>query len=586
MESASAEDISLSLQRFGVVDYVVFLVMLGMCSAIGVYYGFFAGKVTADEYLMGSRTMKTFPVAMSLIASMFSGITLLGFPTEIYLHGIRYAFTCLAVVLMGVVACVAYLPVLHGLRLTSVYEYLELRFSKSARIFGSLLFLISMITWQPMVMYVPALAFNHVSGVNVHIITPVVCIVCTFYTCIGGLKGVVWTDVLQTIIMFVSMLLVVIKGTMDIGGADVVWQRNLDSGRIEGPDLSMDPTERHSLMVLLLGGVFGWLYGSSVSQNMSQRFLSLPTMKHASIAMLIYVVGGVILLNICFYSGLLIYATYHDCDPLTTQLAKAKDQLFPLMVMKTLGEFPGMPGCFVAAVFSAALSTLSTALNSMAAVILEDFFKTFRSKPLTERQSSILMKTVVIVMGAVCVALVLVVEQLGHLFQVYTSFGSITYGPSLGIFSAGLFLPWVNTKGVLVGGATGLIFMLWIILGSQFVIAAGGITFETKPLTVDGCTYNFTLKNITTAAHTDSDVFYLYRLSYQWYTLLGCTVTMLVSLVVSFLTGANDARSIDHRLLSPVIRWFLPSQKPDKGYESVELHVIANTEREGTKKGT
>lgn len=105
-------------------------------------------------------------------------------------------------------------------------------------------------------------------------------------------------------------------------------------------------------------------------------------------ALWFFIVGVLLLLGLCCYSGLLIYATFFDCDPLTTKLAKAKDQLLPLLVMETLGDFPGFPGMFVAGVFSAALSSLSTGLNSMSAVMLEDFCKPFLNKPLTDKQTS------------------------------------------------------------------------------------------------------------------------------------------------------------------------------------------------------
>lgn len=75
-----------------------------------------------------------------------------------------------------------------------------------------------------------------VTGVNIHLVTPVVCIVCIFYTCVGGMKAVVWTDVVQTWLMFGSMLVVIIKGTIDVGGLDVVIDRAMDSGRIEAPE--------------------------------------------------------------------------------------------------------------------------------------------------------------------------------------------------------------------------------------------------------------------------------------------------------------------------------------------------------------
>lgn len=129
------------------------------------------------------------------------------------------------------------------------------------------------------------------------------------------------------------------------------------------------------------------------------------------------------------------------------QLAKAKDQLVPLMVMDTLKFLPGMSGLFVAGVFSAALSSLSTGLNSLSAVILEDYVKPCRKNRLSERQTAIIMRLSVLLLGALCVALVFVIEQLGHaVLQLSMTLGSVTSGPLLALFLMGLLLPWINSK--------------------------------------------------------------------------------------------------------------------------------------------
>ncbi|XP_069696484.1 sodium-coupled monocarboxylate transporter 1-like isoform X2 [Periplaneta americana] len=565
MSKASLEDVGLSLRRFGFVDYIVFVFMLLICAVIGVYYGFCAGKVTAAEYLMGGRNMQTFPVAMSLIASFISGITLLGTPTEIYLYGTQYLYIAGGIIGMAVIMGSAYLPVFHNLQLTSTYEYLERRFDKNVRLFGSFLFTVTIITWLPIVIYVPALAFNQVTGINVHIITPAVCIVCIFYTCVGGLKAVVWTDVVQTIIMCGAIVLVVIKGTMDIGGLNVVWERNYVTGRIESPNWDINPFTRHTVWVLVVGGCVHWLQGSAINQYQLQRYLALPTLNSAKHALWTFVVGSLGIILLCSYSGLLIYATYYDCDPLTTKLASAKDQLLPLLVMDTLKGIPGLPGLFVAGVFSAALSSMSTGLNSMAAVVLEDFYKTWFLHQLSPRQTDILMKSVVVILGTICVALVFVVEHLGSVLQMSMSLSGVTHGSSLGIFSMGLFFPWVNSKCVLFGGISAMAFMSWVSLGTQAALAAGDITFETKPLSVEGCSYDFvTPASIvinSTIEDSTKEVFVLYRISYLWYTLLGTVVSMTVGLVASFITGPKDPASVDPMLLSPVIRRFLPKKQ-------------------------
>ncbi|XP_039303169.1 sodium-coupled monocarboxylate transporter 1 isoform X3 [Solenopsis invicta] len=560
-EIPTVQEISQSMQNFGVPDYTVFTGMLIICGIVGIYFGFVKKSSGEDEYLVGGRNMKTFPVSLSLLASFISGISLLGTPTEIYVHGISYLYICCAIIFVSLVTYIVYLPVFHELKLTSTYEYLEKRFDKRIRLLGSVLFAISIITWLPIVIYVPALAFNQVTGVNVHIVTPFVCIVCIFYTCVGGLKAVVWTDFFQTFIMFGSMLLIIIKGTADIGGLSLVIRRNLDSGRIEFPT-----------------------------------------------ALWIFMVGVTLLICLCGYAGMLIYAWYHECDPLTTKLARAKDQLLPLLVMNVLGEFPGLPGLFVAGVFSAALrlhashrvlhllrlqvsasanlytssatreSSLSTGLNSMAAVVLEDFVKPFTKTPFTRRGADIFMKLTVVVLGAICVALVFVVEQAGtHMLQLSITLGSITNGPSFGIFNMGILLPWINGKGALIGGIVGLGFMGWLGLSAEAAITSGKIKFDMKPVTTEGCTYSFSqVENLLLSVPPDSildDVeetsWALYRISYLWYTMAGALVTMGVGLIVTLITS-EDIEKLDPMLVAPFVRKYLKTSRKDIALEELQ----------------
>lgn len=433
-------------------------------------------------------------------------------------------------------------------------------------------------TWLPIVIYVPALAFNQVTGVNVHIVTPFVCIVCIFYTCVGGLRAVVWTDFIQAFIMFGSMLLIVIKGTVDLGGLSVVLRRNLDSGRLELPTFVFYKYQisiHIILWSLVIGGFVHWLQISAINQNMIQRYLALPSLNSARRALWFFIFGVLVLMGTCGYAGMLIYAWYHECDPLTTKLAGTKDQLLPLLVMNVLGDYPGLPGLFVAGVFSAALSSLSTGLNSMAAVVLEDFIKPFRKTGFTPRVADILMKLTVVILGATCVALVFVVEKTGsHVLQLTVSLSSITSGPSLGIFSMGVLLPWINAKGALIGGLTGLGFMGWVGLSAEAAIASGRMKFDEKPVTTEGCTYSFPqVENLMLLIPPDtilnekggeifSEPWALFRISYLWYTVTGALVTMSIGLVVSIISS-EDVDKLDPMLLAPFIRKFLRSSNKD-----------------------
>ncbi|XP_011139462.1 sodium-coupled monocarboxylate transporter 1 [Harpegnathos saltator] len=583
-EIPTVQEVSKSMQNFNMPDYTVFAAMLIACGAIGVYFGFVKKSSGEDEYLVGGRNMKTLPVSFSLIASFVSGISLLGMPTEIYVHGTSYLFVVSGIALVGLTMSNVYLPVFHELKLTSTYEYLERRFDKKIRLLGSVLFSIGIMTWLPIVIYVPALAFNQVTGVNVHIVTPFVCIVCIFYTCVGGLKAVVWTDFIQAFIMFGSMLLIIIKGTCDLGGLSLVIRRNLESGRLEFPSTDWNPLTRHTIWSLFIGGFVHWLQISGINQNMIQRYLALPSLQSARRALWYFIAGILAIIGICGYAGLLIYAWYHECDPLTTKLARAKDQLLPLLVMNVLGELPGLPGLFMAGVFSAALSSLSTGLNSMAAVVLEDFVKPFIKTPFTRKSTDIFLKLTVVVLGVICVALVFVVEKTDtHVLQLSISLSAMTTGPTLAIFSMGILLPWVNARGALVGGLAGLGFMGWLGLSAGAAIATGKIKFEEKPVTIEGCTYSFPqVENLLLFVPPDSTLnessaeepWVVFRLSYLWYTTIGVLVTMSISLIVTLVTS-QDIEKLDPMLLAPFMRKYFKTA--DGNVTTEKFHQIEIT---------
>ncbi|XP_050341243.1 sodium-coupled monocarboxylate transporter 1 isoform X2 [Bactrocera neohumeralis] len=346
IKAMNVTELSSSLQHFGVLDYFVFVLMLSVCAIIGLYFGFIENKKKqsdneqrrgseALEYLVGGRKMKVFPVALSLVASFVSGISLLGTSTEIYVYGTQYAFILITLVISGIISWYVFLPVFCNLQLTSTYEYFEMRFGREVRYFGSVLFIVNMILWLPVAVYVPALTFNQVSGIDTHIVTPIVCLICTFYTCVGGLKAVIWTDVVQSFIMYGSIVTICIKGTLDVGGLDVVLQRNRESGRLNMPDWTWDPTVRLSMLAVFVGGSLHKIQSSAVNQICIQRYLSLPSLQKAKHTVVLFNILLIFLMLCCCYMGLLAYASYYDCDPISTKLAAASDQLPTLHVMKT-----------------------------------------------------------------------------------------------------------------------------------------------------------------------------------------------------------------------------------------------------------
>merc|ERR1719193_1988205 len=365
--------------------------MLLVSAAIGVYF-WWKGQKNTEEFLMASRSMGTIPMTMSLVASFMSAITLLGTPAELYVSGTQYVALVLAYpFVMGATAHM-FLPVYEALQVTTSYEYLELRFHKSVRILAGVCFTLQMVLYMAIVVYAPALALSQVTGFDLDIACAVIFIVCIFYTAIGGIKAVMWTDTFQALCMFGSFLAIIIKGNSDAGGASVVFDRNYQSGRVELFNFKADMRNRHTVWSLIIGGFSTWVSVYGINQTQVQRYLTVKKSSQAVKAIWLNVLGIGSLLLICAYAGLVVFAFYHDCDPITTKQVLKKDQLFPLFVMQVMGDFPGVPGLFVAGVFSGALSTVSSGLNSLGAVFLRDILEDGCSVRLSEARALILSK--------------------------------------------------------------------------------------------------------------------------------------------------------------------------------------------------
>uniref|UniRef100_A0A1I8QE71 Sodium/solute symporter n=1 Tax=Stomoxys calcitrans TaxID=35570 RepID=A0A1I8QE71_STOCA len=380
-----------------------------------------------------------------------------------------------------------------------------------------------------------------------------------------------------------AIICVVVKGTIDVGGLGVVLERNWMTGRIEYPELTWDPTTRVSLLSIMLGTTFYYTQVNCGNQVIVQRYLALPSVKQAKKACLNYIIGIITINILCIYNGLLIFAKYYDCDPLTTKLAKAKDQMVPLMVMETLQFLPGMAGLFVAGVFSAALSSLSTGLNSLAAVFLEDYIKPYRNEPLTERQTAWILRSTVVFIGVLSVVLVFGIQFLGHnVIQLWTTLVSVTGGPLLSLFLMGLLMPWFNSKSAVSGCLVAFATMTWICVKCQVALATGELEYPEKPLSTEGCTYDFepvtkTLAN-STLIDKGSKTFaqYIYQMSFLLYAAAGCLTSIVVAHLASLVFGRNDPSKMNRRLFSPFIRKFIKfedyeSVNEKDEYEKVEL---------------
>ncbi|CAB3364431.1 Hypothetical predicted protein [Cloeon dipterum] len=502
--------------------------MLILSTLVGIYFGVSKKQDSAKEYLMGGKSMGMIPVAISCVASFVSGITVLGVPTETYLHGTQYSAAAISFILIGWTTVKFFIPIYSKLEISSSYEYLELRFDSRVRRMCSFMYLMALMFYIPVVVYVAALAFSQVAGIDVYLVTPITCLVCIFYTTMGGMRAVVWTDALQTVVMVAAIIFVMVQGAAKLGGWSSVWEIN------------------------------------EIGQSFVQRYLSVPDQKTAVKTVWLFVFGLAVTLLLSVANGLLVYASYSGCDPVLSQRVSKPDQLLPLLVMDVAGHIPGFVGLFVAGVFSAALSSMSTSLNSLSGILVTDFLSGVLSPKLSTGQW---LRVITVVVGLICMALVYAVEHLGGILQGILSLNGVTSGPMLGLFLLGMFFPSANSRGALIGSAASLISLTFVVFGAQYAQNTGALVYKALPLSVESCNVTGNSSFLHDYHHGElieenDGTLIIFKLSFTYYTLLGVLIVVVVGYLASKLSEEEESKrkAINRDLLCPLVHRFLPKE--------------------------
>ncbi|XP_005061690.1 PREDICTED: sodium/iodide cotransporter-like [Ficedula albicollis] len=214
-------------------DYGVFALMLLISTGIGLFHGLAkGGQKTSEDFFTGGRRMSALPVGLSLSASFMSAIQVLGVPAEAFRYGAKFLWMCLAQVINSALTAQLFLPVFYRLGLTSTYEYLERRFSRSVRLCGTVQYVVATMLYTGIVIYAPALILNQVTGLDIWASLLSTGVICTFYTTIGGMKAVIWTDVFQVFVMLSGFVAVAIRGVLLVGGPARVLSIAANGSRI------------------------------------------------------------------------------------------------------------------------------------------------------------------------------------------------------------------------------------------------------------------------------------------------------------------------------------------------------------------
>ncbi|XP_065515027.1 sodium/iodide cotransporter isoform X2 [Lathamus discolor] len=342
---------------FSLWDYGVFALMLLVSTGIGLFHGLArGGQKTSEDFFTGGRRMSALPVGLSLSASFMSAIQVLGVPAEAHRYGAKFLWMCLGQLLNTLLTTKLFLPIFYRLGLTSTYEYLERRFSRSVRLCGTLQYVMATILYTGIVIYAPALILNQVTGLDIWASLLSTGVICTFYTTIGGMKAVIWTDVFQVFVMLSGFLAIIIRGALLVGGPTMVLAIAANGSRMNLADFNPDPRSRYTVWTFLVGGTLVWLSMYGVNQAQVQRYVACRTEREARMALLVNQVGLFCIVSSAVACGLVMFALYKDCDPLLAGYISAPDQYMPYMVLDIFKTSPGVPGLFLACAYSGTLS--------------------------------------------------------------------------------------------------------------------------------------------------------------------------------------------------------------------------------------
>ncbi|MCX5769346.1 MAG: sodium/solute symporter [Candidatus Hydrogenedentes bacterium] len=468
------------------LDWIVIGFYFCGMMAVGWYYA--VRTRTREDYLLGGRTMRSSTVGLSMFASMMSTLTYLAVPGEMIKHGPMIAGQYLSYPLSFLVTGFLIIPFIMRMKITSAYELLEQRLGLSVRMLGSTFFLSLRLLWMSVIIYatsakvlVPLLDWPAST-------TPYVCAALGFitvaYTSMGGLRAVVMTDVVQTVILFGGAGLTLAMVTLKMGGVSEWWPHQW-SPQWDEFKIVFDPNARLTIMGAITAS-FCWHVCTAGSDQMAiQRYLATPNVHTARRVVAIYLIADVLVGVFLATIGLALFAFFTknpEMLPAGQTVQSNSDTLFPRFIVTVLPR--GITGLVIAGLLAAAMSSLSSGVNSAGAVIAIDFIDRFRRRaPITEQQNLRRSKLISWIIGLVVVALSIGVSQVGgNLLEMAHKIVNLLTAPLFVLFFMAFFVPWATSPGAFTAGiasavvAIGVGHLQWFGLSFVWILPSALVT--------------------------------------------------------------------------------------------------------------
>lgn len=464
------------------IDLTVLIGYLSLVAGMGYYFS--KKNISTEEYFVGGRSFSGWVVGLSLVGTSISSVTFLSYPADAYKTTWIRFITTWSMPLGVLIAAYYFLPFFRRNNVTSAYEYLEHRFGPSVRVYGGITFIFAQLVRVSIILYLVSLLLHEITGFSIVTNILISGVFVAFYTIMGGINAVIWTDVIQTIILVLGGLLTlgVIINHLP-GGLGQIFSVAISDGKLSLAEMtssgfrSIDwnfSITRKTGTMLFLVGLTSWLTEYSANQNTVQRYAAAKSTYEARKAMLVCVLSSLPIWAFYMFIGTSLYVFFQvfptiEATEMLNGVRKA-EQIFPYFILNFLP--PGFTGLVIAAALAAAMSSLDSSINAISTVGVVDIYRRHIKK--AEKDKHYLQIAWLIAGGAalfmVCGALILNASETKTIQDTATILYSITGGGLLGLYLLGFFTKKGNAKSVWIGLIVTSLFTIWTILSKRGLV--------------------------------------------------------------------------------------------------------------------
>lgn len=549
-------------------DCVVFGVLTAVGYIVGIYFSFSRrrqklassdGDVPSADFeaFLGGQSLPSVALAVSVVASVANGMNVVGFVGHYYAYGFHALWILVGTAFATTFAVVVMIPLLYRLGVASIFQYLRMRFDNKVGITASLVYFVLSQTLGAVGIYSAAIGLATMLSVPLLYSNIVIGVAGTIYTALGGLRGVVWADCVQALVMFIAPLTIIAKVIYDSGHVEPPLRSMSDLNVTEYMfRANLDLTLDENIWSCFIGGLPYIFVRVGFDQMVVQRFMAARSERDAkriAVVSSVFVVFFFFLVGVA--GGTIIY-WYRDCDPLLSGAIKSYDQVVPYYLKESLSEVTAMRGLFLAGLLGATTSTVSSVVNSHAATFYIDVIAPYYK--LSEEKALIVMRLLAFASGAIMTLFAIAVPALGTATRLFLNFYASASGPFSALVILAVTSPWVNSKGAAWASLVVCAFQIWHAVGRSMSSVAKPPVF---PGTLDRCPApeNITAeaaRNLYNADGQSAYVFPLYRLSFFWSSFFGALMTITLAVVLSFATGGIQRARKKLRFTSPLFTEF------------------------------